>query len=551
MITGGEAAGDRGPSTRSSRGGAVVAAPAESVVRALVERGLALAIFTAFLLYYGLVCLRPEWGGDFQMYCAGIARLYRDMLHPMHESMNVPGDQSTVYTPFLVVVALGGKLFGATPFRALQVAGIVNLCLFALGICFLFSRVSVHRRWSLPAACFLFTTLCLRWLHFGWSSETSLVNLQYIQPLPSTFAWALVFVAFGLLEELRARPRWLPLFCLIAAISLLLACHVLTASWVVGMVALFGLCTSIRRRTYEPLAWAVFALAAALVPVVLWPYASFFGQSSMQGVKEGSIFGASPFIDFPNLYALAIPCFAYFCLRLRRHGMWLLGLVVTTLVLLVWRQLGVSYGNRYAFFAAFFAQLIVAETMALGISGLLGSPPELALVREASRLDRLFLSAVLLCAGVIWLPSPMLAAARQTQTWGTLRSPRELLERAPQHELYYAQFSEVTPYISADDVVLMPVSRAVLDFASVTGASVISTPLAMRVPDGGARFRAVHRFFDPSTSPEARSAIARQYGGASKVLVPRRQFALLNDLTRSFGEPLYRGDAYAVFGVTR
>lgn len=86
-----------------------------------------------------------------------------------------------MYTPFLVVVALGWELVGATPCRALQLAGIVNLCLLAHGICFLFSRVSVHRRWSLPAACFL-TTLFLRWLHFGWSLGTSPVNLQYLVP---------------------------------------------------------------------------------------------------------------------------------------------------------------------------------------------------------------------------------------------------------------------------------------------------------------------------------------------------------------------------------
>jgi hypothetical protein len=72
----------------------------------------------------------------------------------------------------------------------------------------------------------------------------------------------------------------------------------------------------------------------------------------------------------------------------------------------------------------------------------------------------------------------------------------------------------------------------------------------MRVPDGGQRFRAVNRFFHPSTSVEARSVIARQYG-ATKVLVPRRQFPLLGDLVKSFGEPLYRGDDHAVFAVTR
>lgn len=123
-----------------------------------------------------------------------------------------------------MAIALLGKLVGSTPFGALQAAGVLNVLLFAGGVCFLFSRVSLHRRWWLPAACFLFTTLCLRWAHWGWSSETSLTNLQYIQPYPSTFSWALAFIAFGLLDTLWQRWRWREAVSLAATLSLLLSC---------------------------------------------------------------------------------------------------------------------------------------------------------------------------------------------------------------------------------------------------------------------------------------------------------------------------------------
>lgn len=316
-----------------------VSAIPEPRLRPLVSRAVAFAVFLAFLAYYGLLCLRPEWGGDFHLYCAGISRLYRDMLHPMHESLNVPGSQSTMYTPFLVGTALLGKLFGTTAFRALQVAGVFNLVLFLFGAGFVFSRVSIHRQWWLPAACFIFTTLFLRWRYFGWSSETSLTNFQYIQPYPSTFAWALAFIAFGLLEDVRRKERLREFLALIAVLSLLLSSHVLTASWVVGIVGLYGVCVSVHKRSHRPLAWAIFAICAALLPVLLWPYASFFGQSSMLAAKEDSPFGRSPFVEFANLYGLAIPCVAYLWFRLRRHGFWVLGLVATLGALFVWRQL--------------------------------------------------------------------------------------------------------------------------------------------------------------------------------------------------------------------
>jgi hypothetical protein len=524
------------------------AAPVETRVQRWAPLTLAVPVFLAFLVYYSLICLRPEWGGDFQLYAAGVARLYRDMLHPMHEALNVPGEQSTMYTPFLVLVGFLGRLLGATPFLALQVAGIFNVVVFALGACFLFAHASIHRRWSLPAACFIFTTLCERWFHFGWSSETSLINLQYIQPFPSTFAWGLAFFAFGLVARLRQHARLRDYLVLVLVLGLLLSSHVLTASWVFGIVGLYGLITGISRRRVQPVLWALGALGGGLGLTLLWPYASFFGQSSLQGTREGSIFGSSPFNDFPNLYALAIPCVAYLWWRLRRHGFWVLGALVTLGALFIWRQMGVSYGNRYAFFAAFFPQFVLAEVMALGWAALLGPVPLLLPRRKLARWDRPLLILLLLAACTVWLASPMLATARQSEGWGTLWSPRAVLRRAPQHDLYYAQFAGAADYLSPADVVLMPVSRTVLDLASVTGASVVSTPLVLRVHDAGERFRAVAQFFDGRTSPRARASIARRYG-VSKVLVPRRQFPLLGELQKSFGEPLYRGDTYAVFRV--
>jgi hypothetical protein len=509
---------------------------------------LAVPLFLVFLGYYGLLCLRPEWGGDFQLYAAGVARLYRDMLRPMHEALNVPGDQSTMYTPFLVVVAFLGRSLGATPFLALQVAGIFNLVLFALGACFLFARASIHQRWSLPAACFLFTTLCERWSHFGWSSETSLTNLQYIQPFPSTFAWGLAFFAFGLLVGLRKKARLRDYLVLILVLGLLLSSHVLTASWVFGIVGLYGAITGITRRRVQPVLWALGALGGGLGLTLLWPYASFFGQSSLQGTREGSIFGSSPFNDFPNLYALAIPGAAYLWWRLRRHGFWVLGALVTLAALFVWRRMGVSYGNRYAFYAAFFPQFILAEVMALGWAALLGPVPLLLAGRKLARWDKPLLISMLFVACTVWLASPMLATARQSEGWGKLWSPRAVLRRPPQHDVYYAQFAGAADYLSPSDVVLMPVSRTVLDLASVTGASVVSTPLVLRLRDAGERFRSVAQFFDRRTPPQRRSAIALKYG-VSRVLVPRRQFPLLGELRKSFGEPLYQGDRYAVFGV--
>lgn len=190
--------------------------------RILTAQMLAGAAFAAFIAYYGLLCFRPEWGGDLQMYCAGIARLYRDFSSPTHEAVAVPGNQSTVYTAYLVGVAILGEVLGLTPFRALQVAGVGNLLLFVASLCFFCSRLSLHRRWELPAACLLVCMLLVHWLHIGWSSAISLTNLQYIQPYPSTFGWSLALFTFGLAQQLRMDGRIRTFAALILVLALLL-----------------------------------------------------------------------------------------------------------------------------------------------------------------------------------------------------------------------------------------------------------------------------------------------------------------------------------------
>ena len=202
----------------------------EPSTRGPVARWLSVVVVVAFVGYYGLLCFRHQgWGGDFQMYCAGISQLYRNFIEPLHEAMDAPGSQSTTYTFYLVALAALGKVFGATPYRVLEVAGFINLLLYCLGAGYLYSRYSLHRRWWLAAACFVYASTCVRWLHFGWSSELSLTNLQYIQSYPSTTAWALAFFSFGLAEDVRRHRRSRDVAALAAVLAAALLTHVLTA----------------------------------------------------------------------------------------------------------------------------------------------------------------------------------------------------------------------------------------------------------------------------------------------------------------------------------
>ncbi|HWO08021.1 MAG TPA: hypothetical protein VNN80_01035 [Polyangiaceae bacterium] len=506
-------------------------------------------IFGSFLGYYGLLCFRHDgWGGDFQMYCAGIAQLYRNFAHPLHEAMDVPGAQSTMYTLYLVVLAALGKLFGATPYRMLEVAGLANLALYAAGAAYFFSKHSLQRRWWLPASCFIYATLFLRWRHFGWSSETSLTNLQYIQSFPSTMGWALAFFAFGLMEAFQRRRAARTLITLTLVLAIALLTHVLTASWMIGILGLHTLWVGARDRDLWALPGPALALGAALGLAALWPYSPFFGQSSMQKIPENAPFGASWFDDFPSLYGLAAPCFLYVVARLRRHAFWLFGMLATLAALVLSRRIGFTFGNRYSFYAAFFAQCIVAEVMALGVLALLGPFTERVGARALLVFDRAFSIAVLCLALVIWLPSPMRAQAVQEVDFGRLWSPLELLRMESPLDAYYREVEELRPVLGPADRVVTPVTRAVFDIAAVTGAQVISSPNAWLVPDRVARQRDMNLFFSGKANTEARATILRRRR-ATRVLLPRSHFGYMDGLLRQFGEPLYRSSRYVVWAT--
>jgi hypothetical protein len=509
----------------------------------LVCRTVLVLTLSWFVLYYGAFCFTRTWGWDFEIYCAAVSRLYENLLHPSHEAVTAPGTESFVYSPYLVFWGALGKLTGVTPYRALQFAGIANMSLFAAGATFLVSRHSLHRRWELSAVCFIFATLFLRWQHFGWSSDTSLINLQVVQTYPSTVAWGLALFAFGLMKSVAEAWRWRALLALSAVLGVLLVTHTLTASWAIGIVGLYGLFGSLAARKPMPLTRTVVSIVLAFGLALLWPYSPLLGQLSFTSAAEGTPFGETPFFDFFNLYLVALPCVAYLALRLRKHGFWSAGFVATIGALKLWQAIGINYGDRYSLFASMFAQFLLAEVMALGAFALLRGRRELLASQRFPRLDRWFTIAMLLAALVAWLPAPWLEERGAELTWPTAE-PGAL---SP-HDEYYARFSELRPYLSSDDVVLLPSTLLAFDIASITGARVVSSPHAGRVPDHAARREDVRAFFQPGQRKKTLLRIAVRYG-ATKVLVPSEEFAVLPSFRKIFGRPLYEDAAFALFAV--
>lgn len=507
-------------------------------------------VFAAFVGYYVLLCLRHTWTADFQMYVAGVSRLYVDSRDPGHEALALPAAYSSLYTPYLRLVAGFGKLLSISPYAALQWAGVFNVALYAAGTLYLFSRYSLHFRYCLPAACFLLVTLCLRGEHFGWSSETSLVTFQFVQAYPSTFAWGVAFFSLGLVEDLRRRFGLHNFLLLTASLWALLTCHVITGSWVCGMVGLHALYTAIWSYDCRRLTMPMLSTTLALALTFASPSTSLWSHGASAGVHEPSTMGARPLEDLWNLYLVALPCAVWLVVRQKRHAFWVLGFGATLAALTVWRSLGISFGNRYSLFMGVPAQLVVSETAALGILVIARARPSLLPQLSLDQGDRMAVVTLLLAAVVAGVSSPMLRVACDGASAARLRSPKELLGLPAPGKRYYEKYQALKPYLSSEDVVMTPHSREVFDIAATTGARFASAPGAIRVSDAHDRARAVASYFNLSTTAALRRALLDRYG-ITKVLLPRAYHGFFPRLQRELGEPPYQDDRFAVFAVPR
>jgi len=515
---------------------------------------ISLPLFALFVAYFGLHCFRYPWSGDIDRHVASVASFYRSLSSPPHEAIALPEGDSEVHTPYILAVAIAGRSLGITPFRALQLAGVANLVLYVLAIVLFFRTFSSTAAWPLGPLAFLVVSLFVRDELFHWSSETSFVAVRLTQAYPSFFAWGLALVLFSVGERyLRSNQSILLIVVLLAAPFLLIS-HPLTGSWAILMLVVLGAVslatlgahangTEVPRWSLVPRVLTLFAVVAVSIGLATrWPYFELLRPGGLLGTVEESTFADHPFYDFRSVYVPALIS-SFLFLRHRMNLFLLAGFVSTCAALAAFRTAGWDYGNRYAFFMAFFAQVAVAESVALvGAYLLRGRASGRAIL--SSWPSRALLVASVGAATILALSSNGIRrAAREGEP---LLGFGELLQRQPTHAAYYARMGFLLNYLDESDVVLMPVEHAAWDLSSLTGARVIAAPFSFRVPDFEQRVRDVNRFFAPTATPEERNAIVARYGVTAVLLVPSMQ-GLHPLLEESLGRAISFPEGYVLF----
>ncbi len=514
-----------------------------------------------FVIYYGVHAFRLPMFGDFPVYLAAVHALYVDPWLPAHETIAAQGAHSVWYSPYTVLVATVGKILQVSPYRALLLAGVANLLLYAGAIVFFFRSFASRPTSPWPPLIFLAVTLFMRSENYNWSSETSYQTLRFIQAYPSFLGWPLALIAFALAERIvRGTHGLATLATLTLLIAFLVLSHLITASWVIGIVGLRGLyavavawhlasrqeqmgSTNALRESAVTFGKILALIVAAVCLSLLWPYYSLLQLGSFGSVSEGAPFGDRPFHFMLAVYTLGLVA-AIPAIRAGRHLFWIVAFIATMGAWAAFRLAGLNYGDRYVFFMAFFPQVLIADAAALAIERVWRKTPHSNQTGIARMGAGLYLAA--LVAAIIWAPS------MRGEWRGLIKSPNFLWRFPAADKAFYNHWEPYRAALKPGDVVMMPYDEGepAMNLAAVTGARMVAVQFSDDVPDFLDRTASVDQFFSRGASAETRLGELRRWH-ANRIVLVGQALELEPDITALVGEPLYRDDSAIVYSVHR
>jgi hypothetical protein len=118
------------PPHASARAGAGIAGGAARFGREQRPSVLVGGLVAAFLV---AVAVRTPWADDLMLHLAVLQRLTSDPLHPGNPVID-SGGSSVYYSPYMLALALPGKLTGLSAYSLYKLAAVVNVGLLLSGL---------------------------------------------------------------------------------------------------------------------------------------------------------------------------------------------------------------------------------------------------------------------------------------------------------------------------------------------------------------------------------------------------------------------------------
>ena len=239
-------------------------------LRLLNYRFALLAVFLFVLMFF--FTMNEQWVGDFWAHSAAVRELITNLSNPRHPQL-LHNAAHIHYSPYNVLAAFFGRLLHLDTFTVLAGAGLLNLCIFILGLkMFVYSFVPNHKK----AAGFYALLLILFWWGIDpwyYSSFFHIGVLGLVLPYPSTFAMGISLIALSLNQKRIEdnQPMWLMPITLITAF--VLVTHFPTFTFLA--VGLAAAAFTAKGKLLSELLVAAGILGSSLLLAVLWPYYSF------------------------------------------------------------------------------------------------------------------------------------------------------------------------------------------------------------------------------------------------------------------------------------
>jgi hypothetical protein len=480
-------------------------------MRSSMANVAAFLVLVSFSFTYSLLCFHANWAGDIYVYVAAISEVFRDYPYLLHEAGQQPARESIAFSPYLIGLSLLGESLALSPYEVLQWAGVVNCILFPAAAVYLFASICPDKNALISAAFFLLTVIFVRGANYSWSSELSAETLATIQAYPSFFAWSLAMLCFGLCHRLIRSTTIIELALLGILVWLVFLTHNLTGSWVVLIVSFYAsahIALSLRNRMSSSIFGAfacLIVVGIALLATLAWPYSSVLGNLQIVAVHEYAPFSGRPLRSFPFLYVLSVPAY-YWCWRHSRPLAIVLicGFGVTLAAYGLLRVIS-DFFERYVFFLAFFAQVLIAAVLTDNIDNLISSPHQKLFDMSRGQLGRGFIFSMAFTLVLI------LSAA--TRSYSAIRLSPD--SRA----VFEDRFPRLVSALSeADIVAACPTTRLTLFLFSKTGARFVLSFSSQRGETKAARQADLTALFHDGSSRNSVDTIIQRYG-ITKALV--------------------------------
>jgi alpha-1,6-mannosyltransferase len=222
-----------------------------------------------FVFFVAMAVWLP-WADDLMLHIAVIRRLMLNPLHPGNPVIDT-GGSSIYYSPYMLGLALLGKVSGISAYPMLKLGAVVNITLLVTGV-YRFVRTLSQARWAPPLT---FVGLLFWWgtKVIAFSGFMSLISLGDTEAYPSTLATGLTLHLWTWLNDggrtLRSPRRSVGIGVLFGLILLI---HQFTGlSAIVGAAAILVAQHRIV-RTRAVLTSLALGLVACAAVVAAWPY---------------------------------------------------------------------------------------------------------------------------------------------------------------------------------------------------------------------------------------------------------------------------------------